>query len=253
MRTDTAYLRDIGHVLAPLRDGDEVNFRLTYDGDLLKAAGGSGKRTRREEKHELRRAFHVQLANLWNSKGLFVDQLRKFEERTFGEKKLTVNSLLTMASEKWQRGKYTCLPIVRSDLHLVCYLEILFLRPGQPGALISEGGELDNRIKTLFDALRMPIDDNEVRDYAPELYEMPFLCLLENDSLITGFRVDSDRLLESKTKPSIPEPYENEPEDVITEVRFWENHPSEHVRLIINVEISATKVTPENMGYFSRF
>jgi len=100
-------------------------------------------------------------------------------------------------------------------------------------AFSGSGGDLDNRIKVLFDALRVPQDDNEVRGLEPENDDErgTFLCLVEDDKLITGFRVTTDRLLE-------PAKSEEEQNDV---------------RLIINIEIKAINLTPENMAYFSHF
>lgn len=77
---------------------------------------------------------------------------------------------------------------------MVCSLDILFLRRDEPGSLIESGGDIDNRIKVLFDALRMPTD-NEIRGFTPEQDEVPFLCLLEDDVLIAEFKVTTDRLL----------------------------------------------------------
>jgi hypothetical protein len=198
----------------PLKLGDEVNFRLTYDGPL-KAASQSD--TRRVEKHTMREVFSRQLRQLY------------FEREGFWEKEFAA-----VATEGTKfgipRGKYLCLALVREKLHLVCDLDILFLRRDNPGNLISQGGDLDNRIKVLFDALRMPQDDNEVRGLDPES-SCILLCLTEDDKLITGFRVTTDRLLE----PALSEAEEND------------------VRLIINVEVKVTRLTEENMAYFSHF
>src|SRR6266404_999995 len=59
-----------------------------------------------------------------------------------------------------------------------------------------QGGDLDNRVKTLFDALRLP-EDGEMHCWKAGDPE-PFYCLLENDSLISDFSVETGRLL---TKP----------------------------------------------------
>src|ERR1017187_1955041 len=56
---------------------------------------------------------------------------------------------------------------------------------------------IDNRIKVLFDGLRMPKASNEI-DGAPQEGEDPFYCLLEDDSLITRVNVTTDRLLTPK-------------------------------------------------------
>jgi hypothetical protein len=110
------------------------------------------------------------------------------------------------------------------------------LRREKPGQLIGICGDLDNRIKVLFDALRVPQDDNEVRGLMPIEQENPMrgrflLCLTEDDSLITGFRVTTDRLLE--------------PAQSVSE--------QNNVRLVINVEIKVTQLTEQNLSYFSHF
>jgi len=76
------------------------------------------------------------------------------------------------------------------------------LRNDAPGALI-RSGDLDNRIKTVFDALRMPTNVDELGGYdAPAEEEDPFYCLLEDDYLITHLSVETDRLLEPSGQAS---------------------------------------------------
>jgi hypothetical protein len=198
----------------PVSIGDEVNFRLTYDGPL-KAASQSD--TRRVEKHAIRCVFSRQLREF------VLHRSELFEKE---HESIPDSELRKLA---FKRGNFIFLALVRERLHLVCDLDILFLRRDRPGNLISSGGDIDNRIKVLFDALRVPQDDNEVRDL-PQSNEL-MVCLTENDSLITGFRVTTDRLLE----PAASEREEND------------------VRLIINVEVKATQITGENLSYFSHF
>jgi hypothetical protein len=88
---------------------------------------------------------------------------------------------------------YRCAP----RLNLISELDITFLRPEAPGAIITKGGDIDNRIKTLLDGLRMPKDMTEIpTGDAPTADENPFYCLLEDDTLVTRLNVDADRLLE---------------------------------------------------------
>jgi len=62
--------------------------------------------------------------------------------------------------------------------------------------LVSSGGDIDNRIKVLFDGLRVPKYDSELKNLAPEEGENPLFCLLEDDdSLITSIKITTDRLL----------------------------------------------------------
>lgn len=204
--------------LYPLSIGDEVNFRLTYYGPLK---AQSQSETRRAEKHRIRSVFNRQLRNFIDSKKaeFLTPEIRRYMSAK-EDVELTV-----------KRGDAAYFAIVRERLNLVCDLDILFLRRENPGQLISGGGDIDNRIKVLFDALRIPQDDNEVRGLPSQAEGELFLCLVEDDRLITGFRVTTDRLLEAAAS----------------------DREENDVQLIINVEVKATKLTPENMVYFSHF
>lgn len=85
-------------------------------------------------------------------------------------------------------------PLIQERVGAACSLEVLFLRREPRGGVI-QSGDLDNRIKTLFDCLRPP-HENEIPDgFQPSSEPNPFFCLLSDDRLIAEFRVTSDRLL----------------------------------------------------------
>jgi hypothetical protein len=80
-------------------------------------------------------------------------------------------------------------------LHAIAELDIVMLRPGPPGQILRGGADIDNRLKTLLDALKVP-EANALPDgIAPEPGEDPFFCLLEDDKLVTSIRIETDRLL----------------------------------------------------------
>ena len=83
-------------------------------------------------------------------------------------------------------------PLVRESLSLNCELEILFLRQQDPGQLISQGGDIDGRMKTLLDALRIPHKDEQDRN-TPDEDEL--WCLMESDTLVSDLSIETDRLL----------------------------------------------------------
>lgn len=60
---------------------------------------------------------------------------------------------------------------------------------------MSNGGDIDNRIKVLFDGLRMPKTERELGGFGIDADEDPFFCLLEDDTLITRVSVTTDRLI----------------------------------------------------------
>jgi hypothetical protein len=73
----------------------------------------------------------------------------------------------------------------------------LYLRPALPGSLITEAGDIDNKLKTLFDALKMPNRKQELGTYRlPSDDENPFYVLLEEDKLISRVSVETDILLQ---------------------------------------------------------
>jgi hypothetical protein len=67
------------------------------------------------------------------------------------------------------------------------------LRPEAPGQTVISGGDIDNRLKTLFDALRMPLP-GEIHELPGEGRE-PFFCLLQDDSLVNNISITTDLLL----------------------------------------------------------
>ena len=76
------------------------------------------------------------------------------------------------------------------------------MRDDPPGSIL-RGGDIDNRLKTLFDALKMPREQKKVGDFSePEAGEDPFFCLLEDDALITRATVETDTLLAPVTNES---------------------------------------------------
>jgi hypothetical protein len=87
------------------------------------------------------------------------------------------------------------LPLVRNTFALHCGLKVLFLRQEQSGK-IYQGGDLDGRIKTLVDALAMPQHQEQANGHPQSITKTdPMYCVMEDDSLISGFNFESERLL----------------------------------------------------------
>ena len=75
-------------------------------------------------------------------------------------------------------------------------LSVLLFRQQPRGTLITDGGDIDNRLKTLLDGLRVPHGSMEGRtELPPQPDPTPFFCLLEDDSLVTKVSVESEQLL----------------------------------------------------------
>jgi hypothetical protein len=94
-------------------------------------------------------------------------------------------------------------PLITHVREAHCRLGLRLYRRQRPGEIISRDADLDNRLKTLFDALRMPHTDDELPQGVP-LGESPFFCLLDDDALITKVSIETFGLL------TPPGPGENE-------------------------------------------
>ncbi len=205
-----------------------MRFRLIYDGNL---ASGTSSTKRLIHKWRLRREFNRQLTGLWavhptlKGRGVYVPNAR------IGWMEIGVHAELGSVKGKINEpivvGGRSFIPLVRESLALTCELDILFLRNDAPGSIVTaSGGDLDNRIKTLFDGLTVPKAPNALD--APKAPDTdPFYCLLENDKLVSSFSVRTDRLLTA--------PGESE----------------RRVLLVIEAKVTASKLTPENLAFLT--
>lgn len=172
-----------------------MEFTLVYDGPLP-AAGAQGKRVK--EKHEIRKQLHPQLRRLWELKlphWLIGTQTSRLTCK-FTAGQPIVNQIATgfPRCKHSPHCRHKFVSLVRSDLMLACRLEVLFLRRGSPHGGIISDGDIDNRLKVLFDGLRSPHDCDELPSDA-EAIEGGMYCLLQDDSLISDVRITADTLL----------------------------------------------------------
>jgi hypothetical protein len=175
-----------------------MEFRLFYWGNDLKAAS-SGK-TRASEKEAIRNFFHSQLQILWQTHPVLKFYQQDAHWHDGGLAKSIYphkDTQLEKLSNDW--GGY--IPLVNEKFGTYCELDILFLRPEPVGGLINKGasgGDIDNRIKTLFDSFAPPQRGGDEPHTATE----PTFVLLSDDSLIGSFSIVTDRLLTTKTDDS---------------------------------------------------
>jgi hypothetical protein len=176
-----------------------MEFRLIYKGSLPAQGSGTGG-SRVKEKHAIRRQLHAQLRELWHGDQLlsrYVEDTpltkRIYIDESAGESEKATG--LDFKAKLFTKFGYRFIPLVGKDFGIACSLDILFLRRDNPGNLIRSGGDIDNRIKVLFDALTVPEHESHVKGTPPQEGEDPFFCLLEDDSRITDVKVTTDRLL----------------------------------------------------------
>lgn len=184
-----------------------MKFTLIYDGPL-----SSSNRPRVEEKQAIRRVINPQLRELFRTHPQVHGWLDQWQD--------------PKGMSRFRVGAFDLVPLVSTKLHMICDLDVLFLRRENPGSVLKPGGDIDNRMATLFDALRKPHNENELPggDKPAGDEEIPFLCLLEDDSLVTAVSVRTERLLT---------PLRGEPSDV---------------HLVIGVTVKVTELTYMTIG-----
>jgi hypothetical protein len=165
-----------------------MEFRLVYSGELL---GASRTDTRSTHKHEIRKNFHFQLKRLWEISA----NLREWYMHD--DPGQPVVRTWERHAKRFRFNGVSYVPLNFEELGVGCRIDVLMLRPDQPGQTLIQSGDIDNRLKTLFDALRIP---KEAERGEMEGGESPFYCLLEDDSLINHVSVTTDLLLGEKDK-----------------------------------------------------
>jgi len=159
-----------------------MDFRLLYQGQLKTNRGPM-------EKQILRREFHQQLKELLTRPPM--QPLKRLVEARHNRATI------------FELGGFTFVPLISEKLSHVARLDITLLSPEEPGRTVTRRGDLDNRIKTLLDALRMPkVKDEIPTGDSPADGETPFYCLLEDDNLLSSITVVGDRLLRPVTDHS---------------------------------------------------
>jgi hypothetical protein len=174
---------------------DCVEFDLKYRGPLH-AATSSNKRV--PEKHQIRQSVREQLEVLWRKDARFggIDPGMLQQGKMKGGR-FDVNRPINGPADWFYHHGVAGIQFVPLITHIRearCRLSIRLFRRQPPGEIISKDGDLDNRLKTLFDALRMPHNVDELPQGIP-LGPSPFLCLLDDDALITKVGIETFGLL----------------------------------------------------------
>ena len=158
----------------PLIQGEGiVEFRLLYSGKLCKEDGPEGK-------HWIRRQFHPQLRELWSSHRT----LQEWAERLGSTRPDAISTAtpdehrkagIEEIADDWNRAGFRFVPLITKETCLRCSLDILLLRREQPGRIYMKG-DIDGRVKTIFDALRMADNVSETADLFPKSVKTHSTC-----------------------------------------------------------------------------
>jgi hypothetical protein len=196
-----------------------MQFRLLYAGALFGHRDDEKLRERVLHVHDIRREFHRQLKKLWRDHPVLANS--EFNKSGVAGAQ-PIHAFL--------KEGFQFIPIVNDTNGLICALDILLLRDGRPGGALAD---IDNRLKTIFDALRMPKSPGELGansrrgQQKPSKDEDPFYVVVEDDKLITHLSVTTDTLLD---------PVPDKPVD-------------DAVRLVINVTIRPYHVHMDNLAF----
>jgi hypothetical protein len=186
---------------------DRMRFYLVYRGPL-RALGASGK-NKKHDRIEVRKQIAPQLKMLWEVSPALI-RLRHnarvpgsdhhvldvgdsplYEHYKTPPQYPLPDGFVDLSRPIKRHGRQY-LPLVRESLSTTCTLNVLFLRQEEPGSLRQGDGDLDNRIKTFLDALEIkPEDGNSDGDEVDGINYR----LFENDKLVRGLKIDSERLL----------------------------------------------------------
>ena len=202
-----------------------MEFRLIYEGPLRPTNKGRKQATQmqmRQHKHDIRQKIHSQLAQLW----LDHPNLTEWTE----DAQIDGRSMSERIGDDYAAFGFRWSPLVLERMFVLCAINILMLRRDAPGKLV-QSSDIDNRLKTLFDALKRPRNKQELPEgVIPTGDQDPFFVLLEDDGLISKVSVETDRLLE-------PVP-----------AHMTENH---YVKMLIHVRLHSAKSTLDNLHLVS--
>lgn len=204
-----------------------MKFRLTYQGPLPSTQGaprGQQSDPRGPAKHKMRQSFHVQLKRLWAINPNLTDpRALAGAIRSVGSPMSPTPAKL---AEEFDRVGWNFVPLVTRSLGVSCNLDILLLRP-TPKHQNSWFGDIDNRLKTLIDALQLPSANERYADLTPNDDERPFYTLLEDDKMLSRVSVETDEMLQA----------------------IGTTLNEADVRLLITVEIRPHHVSPSNLAF----
>lgn len=168
---------------------------------MLRGSLPAHRRGITDAKHRIRQELHPQLKSFWQQHPLLKDRWTAEPGQ---------RPLIEQLADDYTRCGFRFVPLVTDDA--ACALDILLLRREEPYGLFSRAGDIDGRVKTLLDGLRMPQHCSEVNRHTPAEDEDPFFVLLEDDKVIYELNVTTDRLFVP------PEPQEPE-RDVVAVIR----------------------------------
>lgn len=209
---------------------EPMEFYLHYSGPLP-----ANPQNPSRIKNDIRQKIHPQIRELWNKEQILkslASSVRLYRNPQGGDEATLTG--LQFHAEHFKRRDYKFVPLVCDDFGTICHLDILFFRRENNRALLTKpkdeyGGDLDNRLKIFLDSLKVP-EVGQLDGLALSPSE-PVYCLVQDDSLITKFQLDSAYLLE-------PTPL---------------GEDETNVKLLVKVTTKIARLGMASVGYETRF
>lgn len=194
---------------------DEMHFTLVYDG-VLPSIGNAPPPLSQSK-----------LTAVWAIRDVIsrqIDRLYETHPMLAGQGFVDNRIAASAVRVPIERHGQMFLAIARPELSLKCELDIKMLVNHAPGSVLTGTGDLDNRIKTLNDALRIPKEKHEMAGRTVPTGHA-YACLMSDDALVTSFKVVMDRHLDLA------------------------NQPPQFVHLVIDVRIVPSELTVQNRAF----
>jgi hypothetical protein len=175
-------------------DGDvKVEFFLNYRGPLRSTQrdpkpGSRNIAAHWQLKHEMRKAFHIQLKRQWEMTPFLIEnQVPPNDSKPYHIAKLA--SEFTLPS-------WGFVPLVTGRLQLSTSVDIILQRLDNSRSSVWSG-DIDNRVKSIIDALELPSENDGYEALVPSETEKPFFVLLEDDKYLNSGSVETSQLLDA--------------------------------------------------------
>lgn len=202
-----------------------MEFYLKYDGPLKSNAGP-------KDKHRIREYLYPQMKKLWD-----IEPLKSCKSQFLG--------IYDSQSVLIEIDGITFAPLVSKKHKFICQLDITMLWPEEQGVISKVGGDIDNRLKTLFDALQCP-DVNQIKPVKERFADkQPFFCLLENDKLITSVNIKTHTLLRSVDQTDVSNICVHKK---LEEEKLNDKECETNVSVLIHVVVKTTNISWDTIG-----
>ena len=130
---------------------------------MLRGGLPPNKRGTIDAKHRIRRELHPQVRQLWRN------DMSEAWTPAEGKNRAPID-VLADEHAKWG---FRFAPLVTRRNQLAASIDVLMLRRDGPPHIFGDSGDLDGRVKTLLDGLRMPRQQTELGGATPAADENP--------------------------------------------------------------------------------